>query len=101
VKYKHDDIETTLMQKSWPMTIGNVIQEGNSEIQVQEEIFLSKLDKEKDEFTVTLKEFSERFEKIKLFDSIDAVNDTAKETSDLKAQIELAREKIEQFNERE
>ena len=50
---------------------------------------------------MTLKEFQNRFEKIKTFDSIDAVNDTAKETSDLKAQIELAREKIEQFNERE
>lgn len=32
VEYKRDDIEATLMQKSWPMTIGNVIQEGNSEI---------------------------------------------------------------------
>ncbi len=30
--YKEDDIERTLMQKIWPMQIGNVISDGNSEI---------------------------------------------------------------------
>ena len=38
--YKEDDIVQTLSQKMWPMQIGNVIQEGNTEIQQQEENFL-------------------------------------------------------------
>jgi hypothetical protein len=33
-EYQHQDIELTLMQKMWPMQIGNVITDGNSDIQV-------------------------------------------------------------------
>jgi len=52
--YKEDDIVSTLSQKMWPMQIGNVIQEGNTEVQQQEENFLQRLEKEKDEFAVNL-----------------------------------------------
>lgn len=85
----------------WPMQIGNVIQEGNTEIQQQEENFLQRLEKEKDEFAVNLASYQDSFEKIKLFDSIDAVNDTVKDTMELRQNIDNARDKIEQFNERE
>jgi hypothetical protein len=33
VMYKVDDIENTFFQKMWPMTIGQVIQDGKTEIQ--------------------------------------------------------------------
>ncbi len=48
-----------------------------------------------------MKEFEERFKKIKTFDSIDAVNDTVKDTMDLRNSLDNAKDKIEQFNERE
>lgn len=50
---------------------------------------------------MSLQSYQESFEKIKLFDSIDAVNDTVKDTMELRQNIDNAREKIELFNERE
>lgn len=101
VMYKTEDLENTFYQKMWPMTIGQVIQDGKTEISNQEEIFLAKLEKEKDEFNLQLKEYEERFKKIKLFNDIALVNETVKETNELRSNIENARDKIEQFNERE
>jgi dynein heavy chain, axonemal len=101
VMYKVDDIENTFFQKMWPMTIGQVIQDGKTEIANQEEIFLAKLEKEKDDFNLQLKEYEERFKKIKLFNDINQVNETVKETNELRGNIDNARDKIEQFNERE
>jgi len=48
--YQEDDINETLYQKSWPMEIGNVIQEGKSSIADKEEQFTNRLDKEKEDF---------------------------------------------------
>lgn len=48
-----------------------------------------------------MKEYEQRFAKIKTFDKIEMVNDTVKDTIELKNLIETAKEKIEQFNERE
>jgi phage shock protein A len=62
---------------------------------------LQRLDKEKEDFAVQMKEFEDRFKKIKTFDSIDAVNDTVKDTMDLRNSLDNAKDKIEQFNERE
>ena len=56
---------------------------------------MQRLDKEKDEFLVHLKEYELRFEKIKLFDNIDLVNETAKETADLRVCIDNSRDKID------
>lgn len=50
---------------------------------------------------LSLQGYQSAFEKIKLFDSIDAVNDTVKDTMELRQNIDNAREKIEAFNERE
>lgn len=93
--YKTDDIETAFFQKMWPMTIGQVIQDGKTDIAAQEEIFMSKLDKEKDEFNLQLKEYEERFKKIKSFSDINMVNETVKETNELRNNIDNARDKIE------
>jgi len=93
--YKTDDIETAFFQKMWPMTIGQVIQDGKTDIAAQEEIFMSKLDKEKDEFNLQLKEYEERFKKIKTFSDINMVNETVKETNELRNNIDNARDKIE------
>ena len=62
---------------------------------------MTKLDKEKEEFNAQLKEYEERFKKIKTFNDIANVNETVKETNELRSNIDNAREKIEQFNERE
>jgi len=59
------------------------------------------MDKEKEDFAVSLKEYETRFEKVKGFNNIDMVNDTVKETMELRQHIDNARDKIEQFNERE
>lgn len=101
VMYKTDDIENAFYQKMWPMTIGQVIQDGKTEIATQEETFLAKLEKEKDDFQLQLKEYEERFKKIKTFNDINQVNETVKETNELRNNIDNARDKIEQFNERE
>jgi len=93
--YKTDDIETAFFQKMWPMTIGQVIQDGKTDIAAQEEIFMSKLDKEKEEFNLQLKEYEERFKKIKTFSDINMVNETVKETNELRNNIDNARDKIE------
>lgn len=50
---------------------------------------------------MNLREYQEKFEKIKTFDNIDMVNDTVKDTMELRQNIDNARDKIEQFNERE
>jgi hypothetical protein len=99
--YKQEDLEFAFYQKMWPMTIGQVIQDGKQDIQTQEELFMTKLDKEKEEFNAQLKEYEERFKKIKTFNDIAQVNETVKETNELRSNIDNAREKIEQFNERE
>jgi sugar-specific transcriptional regulator TrmB len=56
---------------------------------------MSKLDKEKDEFNLQLKEYEERFKKIKTFSDINMVNETVKETNELRNNIDNARDKIE------
>jgi hypothetical protein len=48
--YEEGDIENTLYQKTWPMTIGEVITDGNQDIQATEEIFGQRLEAEKEEF---------------------------------------------------
>ena len=49
-KYEEGEIENTLFQKMWPMTIGEVITDGNQEIMTNEEKFKETLENEKEEF---------------------------------------------------
>lgn len=56
---------------------------------------MQRLEKEKDDFVVQMKEYEQRFAKIKTFDKIEMVNDTVKDTIELKNLIETAKEKIE------
>jgi len=83
------------------MQIGNVITDGNSEIQVQEETFSHRLDKEKDDFAASLTEYEAKFKKIITFDSLKEISNFVKEAYDLRTLIEAAKDKIQQFNERE
>lgn len=99
--YKEVDIENTLSQKQWPASIGSVIMEGNSNIQQREELFSKKLDGEKDEFTASLIEFQAKFKKIITFESLKDIGNFVKDAYDLRNNIEEAKDKITQFNERE
>jgi hypothetical protein len=76
------------------MIIGNVITDGNSDIQVQEEVFSHKLDKEKDDFAASLIDFETKFKKIITFDSLKDITNFVKEAYDLRTLIESAKDKI-------
>jgi|LauGreDrversion4_2_1035121.scaffolds.fasta_scaffold118897_3 hypothetical protein len=76
------------------MQIGNVITDGNSEIQVQEETFSHRLDKEKDDFAASLIDYEAKFKKIITFDSLKEISNFVKEAYDLRTLIEAAKDKI-------
>lgn len=83
------------------MQIGSVIQDGSADMMAKEEEFMQRLDLEKDDFAKTLLEFDERFKQIIKFNSIDQITDFSKLAFTLSQNIQQAKEKIEQFNERE
>jgi dynein heavy chain, axonemal len=62
---------------------------------------MQRLDQEKDDFCRTLLEFDNRFKQIIKFNSIDQIQDFSKLAFNLSQNIQTAKEKIEQFNERE
>ena len=99
--FNENDIRNCMMLKSWPMVIGEIITDGNHTIVQKEEQFQNTLDSEKEDFKRELVEFETRFDKIVLFNSIDQVGDFVKLSHNLNTDIEKAKNKVQEFNERE
>ena len=76
--YKTEEIERCLDLKMRPMQVGSVIQDGNVDMLAKEEEFMQRLEHEKDEFLLTLKEFDDRFQQIITFNRIEQIADFSK-----------------------
>ena len=83
------------------MIIGEAIADGNSSITTQEEIFVQKLDTEKEQFLKDLAGYKDTFNRIKKFHDVNTLNEFFKEAATLNSAIEQSRDKVETFNMRE
>ena len=99
--YDINDIQNCWTLKQYPMIIGEAIADGNSSITTQEEIFVQKLDTEKEQFLKDLAGYKDTFNRIKKFHDVNTLNEFFKEAATLNSAIEQSRDKVETFNMRE
>ena len=86
------------MMKQYPMIIGEVLTDGKQTMQEQEELFIVRLDQEKEQFNKELASYKETFKKIKTFSDIDTYQDYYRDVSALDVNLQRADETIARFN---
>ena len=101
--YDYDDKEMTnyWMTKTWPIEIQSEITIGAMHIEKQEQVFMERLDREKEEFIKDLRNRELALQDIKKFRDLDTSRVFATDCHALKAQLEKDARLVSEFNERE
>lgn len=83
------------------MEISSSLTDGSYQIQNKEVLFTAKLEAERDQFTKSIEQFKQHFEKIKKFNDLSAITEYSADAFTLKENLTNAFEKVKQFNDRE
>jgi len=100
-KDDEDDIGAFWDLRAEPGDIETDITDQNNVIEKQKEDFMAKLENEKEQFLKTIDSFKERFNKIRTFSDLGAIEEFSADSGALKNDLEDARTKVEEFNNRE
>lgn len=101
--YQYDINEMTKYwtTKTWPIEISSEITLGAMHIEKQEQVFMEKLEREKEEFIKNLRNRELALQKIKTFKDLETSRIFAQDCHTLKQQLEADARLVHEFNERE